>query len=348
MLWTLCTILLSSCHPATLSFDDVQYVTSPMQMGVKDIQPVDLGVKGVIDMRIRGPYMVVATSDVSGYIKVFDAESRELLGSFFTQGNGPGELIVPVTASSMVFFNEDGHWFTSFNSNKGTFIRFDIDKSIEQQKTVSQEYGNIPNGPFQALDLGNDVYFFKTMSPDRNSQIRYLLRHGQKEIPSTFEILNKASLTLPSKDDGSYFNALSSIIRYDPGTGWFYEASTELNTIHVYSEDGSMARTFCFGDEIDNYDRVVKTDYNDRTQTFVSMDLFPEFCLILYQGSTFYEIDTGNAKEPTLLLLNIDEDTILTIPFPFRATSFALDQERVLLYSVDRVNEDVFSFELLE
>ena len=341
-------LVLASCHSSTLHFDDTEYIVSPMEVGVKNVQSVDLGIKGIIDMRIRGPYMVVATSDVSGFIKVFDAESRTILGSFFAQGNGPGELIVPITASSMFFTKEGDKWFASFNSNKGTFIRFDIEESINEQRTVFQEYGSIPSGPCQALDLGNDTFFYKVMSPDRNSQIRYLLRHDQRTTPSSFEVLNSATLTPPSKDDGSYFNALSTIVNYDPEKDWLYEASTELNTIHVYSEDGSMARTICFGDKLDNYDSVVKKDFNDRIQTFVSMDLFPEFCLILYQGSTFYEIDTGNAKEPTLLLLNLDEGTIVTIPFPCRATSFALDQERVLLYSVDRVNEEVISFELSE
>ena len=336
-------IMLVSCHSATLSFDEVEYITSSMTMPVRDVQTVDLGIKGIIDMKIRGPYMIVATSDNSGYIKVFDAESRTLLGSFFAQGNGPGELILPVTVSSMSFANTDGRWLASFNDNIGSFVRFDIGESVKQQKTVSQKYGSIPNGTFQALDLENDKYFFKTMSANRNAQKRYLVEHGREVIPPSFEILNKAELTPPPIDDGSYFNALSSIVRFEPEKAWFYEASTELNTIHVYSEDGSFARTYCMGDKLMDYNSVVKTEYKDRKRTFVSVDLFPEFYLALYQDSTIYDIDTGIAHDPEVLYLNIEEGVIGTIHLPFSATSIALDQSSGVLYAVNQMTEEVYA-----
>ena len=185
----------------------------------------------------------------------------------------------------MSLFQEGGDWIAVFNGNTGRFVRFNISRSVERHVALYEEYGDIPGVTFQALDLGNDKYFFKEMSPDRNSQIRYLICDNERIVPESFSCLNKARLIPPKQDDGAYFNALSSIIRYDATKGWFYEALTELNTLHVYAEDGSIQKTFCIGKRVDDCNQVVRTD-EDRKRTFIAMDLFPEFCLALYKNSS--------------------------------------------------------------
>lgn len=341
-------LLFVSCRPSVLQFDEVEYVTNSMMVQTKNIETVDLGLAGITDMRIRGPYIIVATSDPSGFVKVFDAETFEYLGAYFVQGNGPGELILPITASSMSFFREGDEWFAVFNGNKGHYIRFNISRSVESKVTVCEEYGEISGGTYQALDLRDGTFFFKGMSPDRNSQIRFLTRNNEKFVPEPFSRLNSAVLIPPKNDDGSYFNVLSSIIRYDAKTKWLYEASTELNTLHVYSEDGSFAKTFCIGDRIVDFNQAVKTDYGDRKRTFIAMDLFPEFCLALYKNSSLREMESGSDSFPTLFLFNIEEDVVVEISLPCNATSIALDQDRGYIYAVNQANEEVCRFMLDE
>ena len=99
----------------------------------------------------------------------------------------------------MSLFQEGGDWIAVFNGNTGRFVRFNISRSVESHVALYEEYGDIPGVTFQALDLGNDKYFFKEMSPDRNSQIRYLICDNERIVPESFSCLNKARLIPPNK-----------------------------------------------------------------------------------------------------------------------------------------------------
>ena len=114
-----------SCKPSVIAFDEVEYVTS---LGSNErFAPVgaevNLGVIGINDFRIFGPYMVVSTHDDAGLIKIFAKDGEhELLGSFFAKGNGPGELIFSPSTGSFVFKTDsNGDICAEFDNRVGSY-----------------------------------------------------------------------------------------------------------------------------------------------------------------------------------------------------------------------------------
>lgn len=347
LLIILSAVLVVSCKPSTLAFEDTVYVNSFDDFYAQKCEEIDLGVIGITDIRIFDKYLIVGTQDPDGYVKIFNKASRSLLGSFFRKGNGPSELLYPTPVSPFVFGHDsEGKVYAEFDNQAGTVIRFDITESISEGKTISEPIGKIDGTTFSFIDLKDGSFFYKKLSEDRNAQIRSIVDKDGETVPANMKVLNAATLSNGKDVDGTRFNVLSSIIRYDRKSQRFLEASTELNTVHMYSRDGSFARTFCLGDKLDDFEQLAVSERAERPMTSTCVRQFDDFAIVMYIGKSEKDFVLKHDDiTPSLVFFYWDGSTGTRMTLPHPATDFDIDLETMYIYAHDSVTDKLYLYD---
>lgn len=331
---------LSSCHRyGVFSFDDIEYITD---FGERDFvisehsrKVIDLGIEGIHSLKVYGPYLFVSTYQEDGQLMIFEKKSPyRCLGKFFHKGNGPGELVYPVTPSSFVFnTDEDGRLTADFNSMSGHVVRFHVSESIAEGRTIVENLSGISRRTFSAVNLGEDGFFYKEMTDTKDAQIRYIVKDGEKIITKSMERLNSAVIR-NKDDDGSRFNVLSGGVKYNSSLKRFAETPGEINAIHMYSLDDSYARTFCFGKKLYDFNEIADRESKDRPTTSICTRENDDFVMVLYVDATNYEYYTNENIKPSIIMLPWNGGAPNRIRLPDRLNAFDFDEEKDGYYTV--------------
>ena len=212
-------LLLVSCQTVgKYSFEEVTFVSSfdgEVRVSPENSKTVELNLDGIQGIKIYGPYIIVSSESEEGLISIFEKKAPyRKLGSFFKKGNGPGELIYPFLPGGFNYYtSENGTIYADINNRAGKLIRFNISESIEEGKTVSEVIGTAEKTSFDVIDLGDDGIFYKTMSPERDRQIRFVEKDGQTYSTKGMTILNSARIK--NKNDEVLNSFTDTIANYE-------------------------------------------------------------------------------------------------------------------------------------
>lgn len=333
---------LLSCRQQTgLSFKNPDYV--PRESIDFSVEPsssniVDFGIDGIQYFKVIGPYIVVLSPANTGFFTVLDKRPPySALGSFFLKGRGPGELPA-LSIPSNSGQNENGDVFADLNNLTGKIIRWNISQSLKDGRTVIEEIGETGNHTLSILNLGEDGIFYKELDDDKDCQLRYIQKNGNSRfIPDNMRVLNDAVLA-NKKDDGTRFNILSTVALYDSSSKRLMEASSGLNTIHLYSVSGKFAKTFCIGDRIYDYNELADRNYSDRPITTFDGKNIGKFAGFLY-----FDVPMADFLKPEsipmLLLVPWNGSGVIQVQLPDKITSFDIDPENSVLFGYNAITE---------
>lgn len=342
-------ILFCGCNSST-KFDlgKVEYITTfdqEIYLGNEPMSEFVFEEDGVNNFRTYGPYIIASTYNPEAYILVFDkAAPYSCLGRFFKNGNGPGELAVPVLPSSFSFYQDStGEYHAEFDNRAGKIIRFDIDRSIVSQSTVSNIVGDSKRTSFVTVDLGEDGVFHKDLSDAKDQQIRYITKDGKTISSRSMERLNRAVIR-NKIDDGMRFNVLSGSVLYDRDTKRFAETPGQINAIHLYALDDSYAKTFCIGDKLLDYNEIADRENEDRPRTSISTRQFKDYIGVLYLGVAPRE-DRQDVTQ-SIILLSWDGKKNARIHLPNRVSCFDIDFDEDRLYTFDQMEEKMYVYDI--
>ena len=344
-----CAILLSACHrQGILSFKAVEYIPEDsIDYNVESSsgKRVDLGIDGIQYFQIVGPYIVLLSPAESGFFTVLEKNPPyNELGSFFRKGRGPGELPA-MNIPGNWGQNSEGEVYADLNNLTGKIVRWNITRSILQGRTVTEEIGETGKTTFSTENLGEEGIYHKELGPDKDRQERYIMtKDSVKYIPKNMRLLNEAILQ-NKEDDGARFNILSTEVEYDSETKRIIEASSGLNTIHIYSIDGDFAKTFCIGDRIYNYNDLADRGLADRPITTIDGKNFGNFCAFLYLDVPMAAFARPESI-PRLLLVPWDGSSITQIKLPDKITSFDIDIESGLLFGYSALTESMRTYDI--
>jgi len=345
-----CGLVFVSCQRSgSYSFDDITYVTSfdsELRIPAQSSTKVELGVDGIQGIKVYGPYLIVSSESEDGLITIFEkCPPYNKLGSFFKKGNGPGELIYPFLPSSFNYHtSEDGSIYAEIDNRAGKLIRFNISKSIQEGRTISEVIGKTENSTFEVIDLGEDGTFYKSLSPERDAQIRYIMRDGQTIVTKSMEVLNSARIKNKA-DDGTRFNVLSGGVKYDSASKCFFETPGEINAFHVYSLNDSIAKTFCIGDKLYDYNEIADRPIADRPITSLTTRLYDYFLALLYLDISALEYSL-EPWLPSLILYYWHTGDIVKIHLPDKVNSFDMDEETLSIYAFDSHSETLYVYDV--
>ena len=267
------------------------------------------------------------------------------LGSFFKKGNGPGELLYPFLPSSFNYHTaEDGSIYAEIDNRAGKLIRFDITRSLQEGRTITEVIGETKNTTFSAIDLGEEGVFYKALSTERDAQTRYIVKGEQRIITKGMEKLNSARIK-NKVDDGTRYNVLSGGVYYDPESKQFFETPGEINAFHVYSLDDTIAKTFCLGDKLYDYNEIADRDAADRPMTSICTRLYDYYLAILYldiPARNYYLEDWS----PALILYYWDTGGIVKAYLPDKVNCFDMDEETLSIYAFDSESESFYVYDV--
>ena len=344
-------ILVPACNrQGILSFKTVDYISEEnvdYTIEASSGKVVDLGVDGIQYFQIVGPYLVLLSPAEAGYFTVLEKDPPyNVLGSFFRQGRGPGELPT-MNIPGNYGLNAEGEVYGDLNNLLGKIVRWNITRSVKEGRTVIEEIRDAGAMAFSTESLGDDGTYYKELGPNKDRQERYIMtKDSVKYIPKNMRILNDAILQ-NKEDDGSRFNILSTDVEYDSRTKRFIEASSGLNTIHIYSLDGDFAKTFCIGDHIYNYNDLADRGLADRPITTIDGKNFGRFCAFLYLDVPMLAFASPESI-PRLLLVPWDGSSITQIRLPDKITSFDIDLESGLLFGYNAITESMRIYDISE
>ena len=357
----LCVLCSCNTSGSRFALDDIEYITSfdayDAIVPISKRSVVDLKIDGIRSFKVYGPYIIVSTAHENGQITIFEKQPPyQRVGSFFPKGNGPGELVYPLSPSSFVYHtSEDGTITAELDNKAGKLIRFDITRSITERRTVTETIGETKRTTFEVINLGEDGIFYKDISDTRDAQIRYIVKDGEKIITKSMEKLNAAILK-NKEDDGLRFNVLSGSVKYDAATKKFCETPGQINAIHIYSLDDSYAKTFCFGKKLYDYNELADRPQGERRNTSICTRLGNRFLQVLYVDVTKNEYSEG-AWKPSLILLPLsgNDDAPRRFQLPDRVDSFDFDifingyyTTAANLYALDSATESMYVYDLLD
>lgn len=208
-------------------------------------------------------------------------------------------------------------------------------------KIIDLESGNIVAGIFNVGNskeefmfppsVADSQYLIRKVSADQKTlgrSVRNLVT-GVSDTLAVFESLNEASLK-----NGADINLLSCGIAIAKN-GCVVEAPVSLNYINVYKLDGSIARTVCVGDALDNIDDLAQKKMMERKFVFSDVRVFDDFFGVLMLNETWGDYTAHKEIKPSVLLFSYNGEPLAEVTLDVTTLLFDIDTKRGMLYAVD-------------
>ena len=341
-------LLIFSCNRGPINYwalEEVEYIQS-FPATIKPNEYSDYGksidIPGVLDVKVWGDYLLLSSRDGSGYIYVYTKSTGESLGNFLLRGNGPTELLYPTFFSKFQFFDRGA----MLVNEKGNLLFWDILKSCYEHTTVCENLRTLPtfsydNGALNYYAVNDTVFIGNGIDNSIQKKNRFILVEDEYHETRAMSILNE--IRLPKSDPGR-INILSSIFAINSEKGMIVEASVKLNSIQLYSIDGTTAKTLCIGSSLEDINSVWNRSQQRMPISFLSPRAYDKFFAVLYIDATEFEYDLFRTH-PEILVFDWGGNPLFKIKLPIHATSFDIDWNENKLYTVDHENDNIYVFD---
>lgn len=349
----------------SLAFEDVVYVEDgyPVTWDLAQGDTLDIPVLGVSDFVVKDSLLIVSNNDNAGQVTVLSLDGRTVYGKFLRIGRGPGEIVSFNGVSSVQFSHkENGHLTASWTDYAGNLMEWDVTASLESGQTeVTSRSLDLQDSPWLlgAVPLGGQEYLVVHVGADRNSINRFILTSdGERRTTPQLDRLNSATVKAePESGSGSVvgssnmvsfsvpgFNLINGSHAYDSSHGLIVEAERTLNTMNIFSKDGTYALTVCtYGDRVDDVSSV--EHYSD-ARLALRPKTFPDFISVLHW---FREPEV----KQYVRLFSYEGEPLAGIPLPKGGIFYDMDiqggclyvlisgQELLIRYDVSGLLEDI-------
>ena len=349
----------------SLAFEDVVYVEDgypvTWELGYGDT--LDLPVLGVSDFVVKDSLLIVSNNDNAGRVTVLSLDGRTVYGKFLRVGRGPGEIVSFNGVSDVQFIHkENGHLTAYWTDYAGNLIEWDVTASLESGQTeVTSKSLDLQDSPLllDAVPLDGQEYLIVHAGADRNSINRFILTSdGERRTITPLDRLNSATVKEELESgSGSVigsgnmvafsvpgFNLINGSYAYDSSRGLIVEAERTLNTMNIFSADGTYARTVCiYGDKVDD---VSSVEYDRGARLTLRPKAYPDCISVLHW-----------LREPEVKqyvrLFSYEGEPLAEIPLPKGGIFYDMDipggclyvlisgQELLIRYDVSGLLEDI-------
>ena len=285
----------------SLAFADVVYVEDgyPVTWELAQGDTLALPVLGVSDFVVKDSLLIVSNNDNAGRVTVLSLDGGTVYGKFLRMGRGPGEIVSFNGVSSVQFSHkENGHLTACWTEYAGNLMEWDVTASLESGQTeLASRSLELQDSPWllDAVPLDGQEFLIVHAGADRNSINRFILTsEGEKRTTPPLDRLNSATVKAePESGSGSVvgsgdmvsfsvpgFNLINGSHAYESSRGLIVEAERTLNTMNIFSADGTYARTVCiYGDKVDDVSSV--ENYSD-ARLALRPKTYPDFISVLH------------------------------------------------------------------
>ncbi len=347
------SVFFTSCKEETsgrnvqMTFDKIEYVNSfPQEISLAKGETVDVDCVGILDVMACGDYFLVMKIGGQEAISVYSLSDFLYLGDYIGRGNGPGEVLYSIFSSRLnPILSSDGLSF-KLEDGKGNMIDWNVTESVKAGETVVDViYDNMPSGNFCSIPVNDTTYLRREIRADAKGQTRFLSENGNRRITSSMAKLNEASVP---EDDGVSFNLVGSFTGYNKERDIVVEASMNLNTINMYTLDGSFEKTLCFGKKADDPTNVFKAGQSKQIRTFTHIQMCDRYFVVMYSGGKEYERVPLGLPKSKVYFIGYDGTPLVQINLPEKTETFTFDTESKILYTLNRDSEKIRKYDLSE
>lgn len=353
VVWSFILLLLWGCSGGSggkvdMAFEKVSYVKSfPKELQLKGEPVGEIEVPGVSRFLIHDSLLVVQTMDAKGVWTVLSLEGYRKLGSFLRIGNGPNEVEAPFGPSLNESEWEDrsGETYVRFRTRRrlGCIIEVSLSEAL---RTGNPEFrvvnDSIPHTMFSAVMLGGAKYLGREVDMDRMRQDRFLMdQAGKKTVPPHLEKLNEVGEIPPGMDN---INILSAGLRYNPEHDRVVEAPVFLNTLNIYSPDGSFTRSVCCGERAVRIGTVAEMPSKDRRRYFATQRQYGRSFGVLWHDAPLYGTHADVAA--SIMFFDWDGKPLCRLDLDRYADSFDIDFRTGTLYSFNSEDETFCRYDI--
>ena len=349
----------------SLAFADVVYVEDgyPVTWELGHGDTLDLPVLGVSDFVVKDSLLIVSNNDNAGQVTVLSLDGRTVYGKFLRIGRGPGEIVSFNGVSSVQFSHkENGHLTASWTDYAGNLMEWDVTASLESGQTeVTSRSLDLQDSPWLlgAVPLDGQEYLVVHVGADRNSINRFILTSdGERRTTPPLARLNSATVKAESESGSGRvvgsgnmvsfsvpgFNIINGSHAYESSRGLIVEAERTLNTMNIFSADGTYARTVCtYGDRVDD---VSSVKHDSDARLALRPKTYPDFISVLHW---FREPEVKQYAR----LFSYEGEPLAGIPLPKGGIFYDMDipggclyvlisgQELLIRYDVSGLLEDI-------
>jgi hypothetical protein len=323
----------------TLAFKDVVKVKGyPIEAVLEKSTPVELHTVGIKNIHVLDSLLMVVKDSEKGFLSVYRLPGMDSLGSYILKGNGPGEQLFCPLFSGMTFFKNGNSLCVGMMDPRGTYMEYDVDRSIKEGKTVLVSQNQLQAS--QSLYCGRIAegeYFYRTLSGDMRSQLRSVMKDTVVTRSKPMMYLN--TLAVPSGSDGLLFNALSAITGLKPDRELVVEASTMMNTINVYSIKGTYAKTICLGSKPDDLEAICKSGSTAMKQKNFGLQVYDRCFAVLNSDG-----EKGSSK--SVLFFDWKCNPLAKLTLSGDVFGFDVDWSSENLYTFDSATESIKKYDI--
>lgn len=327
-----------------MTFDEVTYVTSfPQELQLKGEAVRDFDKPGATNFRLFDSLMVVSSNSGSGFWSFYELDGFRELGSFLLQGNGPDEFLFCPPLYQASVQKRQGNTFLIFKNQRrvGEIVEMNVGETLESGKASLRVVNDsILHTVFEFCLIDDSTVFCREVDFSRTRQERYLLSDGKKTEIAPLSVLNQAHV---KRDED--INILSAILGYDPARQRIVEAPIMLNTLNLYSLDGTFTRSICYGKKADRIDDIQGKMRALRRDTFTCPRVYGKGFGVFYSdipASMFGK----SKKAPMLLFFDWDGNPLARLALDRHATSFDIDFRTGTLYAFDADDESMYRYDI--
>ena len=334
-----------------MTFDDVIFICIndfPKSYTLVDGTALGLDIIDVIgiqDIHIHNDSLLfLSTIHRDSLWVVVSLPDYNILGSFFTIGQGPNEFLhSPWVGLNARIFEIDGEIFADIHdSGRAQMVRANISETLRMNTPrISILEDSFSHNVFSIIALDSNKFVYREISNDLTAQFRFIKYNDSIITTPVLTSLNRARISPVSN-----INILSVVKRKNPYNNRFVEMPVLLNYLNIYTLDGSYAKTICVGNRLDNIGRVQNKRFEDQVQTFAGLRVFRDFFGVVLINETMKSLDTGRRNLPSILLFDWYGNPLAKLSLPRFITSFDIDFRHGNLYTFDFHTDEFYRYDI--
>lgn len=340
----LVTVFVFSCgrnitHDNTIYFDDIRVPSFDGEtIRLDNGEVLNLDCIGVIEIAIADGVIFVKTTEQNGALKIFNLETRKLLGELLSVGEGPGEFRrIPLLIESDICSTDSCTILSIPDFPRGVLHEISLRPEGDSVMSSDNEI-DLPllrDNVLYVRNFGDSRYLVNKLNPD-NWSITYSIIERDNSIHNEdFINLNSASV-----DNPNWIGTILSLPVVSHSRMAMAIITPAINQINVMSADKSFTPfTISTDGHLDSYREMIENNWApEQKGVYSACQGFDDFFVVCSEGDdgkstllTIYDWDgniTGKYIVPdTFMSFDIDVEN-------GDLYTFKLDDELIMKYSI--------------
>lgn len=309
---------------------------------------LDWEVMGADDMIIQDSLLMFITSDVKGQLKVFNLNTQKQVGSFCLKGRAGNEFLQVIDLSRQTYVKDADIYYPLVDPYNNELKEVNVSESIRRQSTVvtSVSESRFPD-TFVLLD--NDInkrfvcsYYVEPDVMDiKSTPVTHYVKKGDnvdviKVYGGKMKLEDKHSAITPYAGNLYKHPDRNLVVKVHAGMDYLFFFDFDRNKNFAVHQKGAVS-----------FDDILPHN-KDGKITFSDVALAKDCIFILYFDTPENRnlAKTDERRKPELLVFDWDGNFLWSAKFDKRINRIAYDEKNHILYGMDSIIEELYSFNL--